>query len=111
MNKEKIEELKKANPSGIYEGEISFTDAEIKRHEVKFVFRKPSTTDIEAFLITAQKNPIVANLNIIQSLIVHPEPVQIIEKLREYPAATNKFVEDVVIPFFGAGVTAQKKHL
>jgi len=111
MTKEKIEELKKANPSGIYEGEISFFDEEDKSHKVEFIFRRPSTADIEAFTAAAQKNPIVANLNLIQSLIVHPEPGPVIREIQEYPAAANKFCEEAVLPFFGARTAIRRKKL
>ena len=111
MNKEKIEELKKKNPSGIFEGVVTFNDEGNRRHEVKFVFRKPTTADIESFLKGSQKNPLVANLNMVQSLVVDPEPVQVIEKLKDYPVATNKFMEEVIIPFFGAETTTQMKIL
>ena len=108
MNKEKIEELKKKYPEGIYKGEINFYDEDDKPHNVIFFFRAPTSADIEAFLSTAQKNPIVANFNIIQSLIVHPEPGPVIESIRNYPVAANKFCEEVVLPFFGSKVSTQK---
>jgi hypothetical protein len=106
-----IEELKKKNPSGVFEGEISFTDADDNIHKVEFIFRTPTTADIEAHTKTASKNPIVANLNLIQSLIVHPEPGPIIEQLRYYPVATGRFVDEAISPFFGGNVTARKKRL
>jgi hypothetical protein len=111
MNKEKIEELKKAHPEGIYEGAISFTDDQDKPHTVEFVFRKPVTADLEFHAKTSQKNPIVANLNLIQSLIVHPEPGPIIEEIREYPAAYGRFVDEAVSPFFGAHVSVKSRKL
>jgi hypothetical protein len=111
MNKEKIEELKKAHPDGIYEGSISFNDAEDKLHAVEFIYRKPITADIEAHAKVAQRNPIVANLNLIQSLIVHPEPGPIIEQIREYPAAYGRFVDEAISPFFGANVSVKSRKL
>ena len=112
MIEEKIlEELKKKNPAGIYRGEISFTDAEDKFHKVEFIFRAPTTADIEAHSKTASKNPIVANLNLIQSLIVHPESGPVIEELRDYPVAYGRFVDEAISPFFGGNVTAKKQKL
>jgi hypothetical protein len=111
MNKEKIEELKKAHPEGIYEGELSFNDDTGKLHSVEFIYRKPTTVDVESRSKAGQRNPIVANLNLIQSLIVHPEPGPIIEEIREYPAAYGRFVDEAVSPFFGANVSVKSRKL
>ena len=110
-DQEKIDQLKTRYPEGIYEGEISFNDDENKFHIVEFIYRKPTTADIESHAKAAQKNPIVANLNLIQSLIVFPEPGPIIESMREYPAAYGRFVEEALVPFFGANVTVKSKKL
>jgi hypothetical protein len=109
--KEKIDQLKARFPEGIYEGEISFNDDEGKLHTAEFIYRKPTTADIESHAKTGQKNPIVANLNLIQSLIVDPEPGPIVEAIREYPAAYAKFVDEALVPFFGANVTVKSKKL
>ncbi|MDR0761110.1 MAG: hypothetical protein LBF74_13545 [Treponema sp.] len=111
MNKEKIEELKKEYPAGIYEGAISFNDIEGKLHTVEFVYRIPLTADVEAHSKVFQRNPIVANLNLLQSLIVHPEPGPIIEEIREYPTACGRFVDDAISPFFGANVSVRSRKL
>ena len=111
MNEQKIEELKKKYPGGIYEGEISFNDAEDKLHTVEFVYRVPTMADLEFHAKTSQKNPIIANLNLIQSLIVHPEPGPVIEKIKEFPAAYGRFVDEAISPFFGANVTVKNRKL
>ena len=111
ITKEKIEELKKAHPEGIYEGEITFTDSEDKLHTVEFIYRRPTTADVEVHVKSSQKNPIVANLNVVQSLIIFPEPGPIIESIREYPGAYGRFVEEGLNPFFGANVTVKSKKL
>ena len=54
---------------------------------------------------------VTANLNLVQSLIVHPAAAEIVEKIRGYPNAYGKFVEAVIQPFFGANVQARKKKL
>jgi hypothetical protein len=105
-----IEELKKKHGQ-IYEGAISFSDDNDKLHAVEFVWRKPAIADVEAHTKASQRNPITANLNLVQSLIVHPEPGPVIEAVREYPAAYGKFVEEAVIPFFGANVSVRTKKL
>jgi hypothetical protein len=110
IEKQKLDELK-ARCGSVYEGEISFNDDEDNFHNVEFIWRKPTTADIEAHSKASQRNPIVANLNLIQSLIVHPEPAQIVEAIREYPAATGRFVDEAVSPFFGANVTVRHRKL
>jgi hypothetical protein len=109
--KEKIEQLKQSHPGGIFEGAISFNDEENILHQAEFIYRKPTTADIEAHAKAAQRNPIIANLNLIQSLIIHPEPGPIIEAIREYPAAYGRFVDEAVSPFFGANVSIKSKRL
>ena len=111
IDQEKIDQLKAKHPEGIYEGEISFNDDEEKFHRVEFVYRKPTTTDIESHAKAGQKNPIVANLNLVQSLIIHPEPGPVISEIREYPAAVGRFVDEAISPFFGANVSIKTKKL
>ncbi|MDR3019892.1 MAG: hypothetical protein LBU66_03195 [Treponema sp.] len=111
VDQEMIDQLKTRHSDGIYEGEISFNDAEEKLHSVNFIYRKPTTADIEFHAKTSQKNPIIANLNLVQSLIVHPEPGPVIETIREYPAAYGRFVDEAISPFFGANVSIKSKRL
>jgi hypothetical protein len=111
LEKAKLDELKTAHPEGIFEGTISFTDADDNPHSVEFVFRKPVMADMEAYSKGVQRSPIIANLNLVQSLILYPEPGPIINEIRDYPAAYAKFVDDVASPFFGANVTTGKKAL
>jgi hypothetical protein len=111
IEKEKLEQLKKAHPGGIFEGSISFNDEDENVHDVEFIYRRPTTADIEAHAKTSQKNPIVANLNIIASLIVYPESGPIIDQIREFPAAYGRFVEEAISPFFGANVSVRSRRL
>lgn len=114
LEKAKIEELKTKYPQGIFEGEISFTTNEdtVETVEtVEFIYRKPVLADMESYSKAAQRNAITANLNLIQSLIVDPEPAPLIAKLRDYPAAYSRFVDDVVSPFFGANVAVKSRKL
>jgi hypothetical protein len=111
VEKEQLDQLKQQHPSGIYEGTISFNDDKDKLHTVEFIYRKPVTADIEAHAKTGQRNPIIANLNLVQSLIVYPEPGSVIEEIREYPAAYGRFVDEAVSPFFGANVSVRSRKL
>jgi hypothetical protein len=111
IENELIEKLKKEHPAGIFEGLISFNDDADKLHEVEFIYRKPTTADIEGHAKTSQRNPIVANLNLIQGLIVHPEPGPVIEEIREFPGAYSRFVDEALTPFFGANVNIRSRRL
>lgn len=111
ITKEQLEQLRQRYPTGIFEGTINFTDDEEVAHEIAFVYRKPTTTDVELYSKTAQKNALVANLNLIQTLMVYPEPGPVIAQIREYPAAYGRFVDEAVMPFFGANVTVKKQRL
>jgi hypothetical protein len=110
IEKTTIEELKQKHGT-IYEGAISFNDDEDKLHEVEFIWRKPRTADIEAHSKASQRNPIIANLNLMQSLIVHPEPAAVIDAVRDYPAASGKFIDEAVSPFFGENVAVRTARL
>jgi hypothetical protein len=111
IDKAKLEELKAARPGGLLEGAVSFNDDEGAFHEVEFIFRKPTAADMESYVKSSQKNPLVANLNLVQSLIVHPEAGSVIEQIREYPNAVGRFIDDAVSPFFGANATVRSRKL
>jgi hypothetical protein len=110
IEKTQIEELKQKH-GVIYEGVVAFNDEDDKLHEVEFIYRKPRTADIEAHAKSAARNPIIANLNLIQSLIIHPEPGPVIDEIREYPAAYGRFVDEAISPFFGVNATVRSRKL
>ena len=110
LNETKIEELKRMHPEGIFASEIRF-DSEDGQYTIEFVHRKPTTADLEAHGAQGTKNPIVANLNLLASLIIYPESGPIIEKIRGYPAAYGRFVEECIVPFYGANVQTKRKKL
>jgi hypothetical protein len=108
---EKLEELKKKHPSGVYAGLIDFTDSDDAPHQVEFFYRKPNTADIESHAKAAQRNPVIANLNLLQALIIHPEPGTVIEAIRDYPMTYTRFVDEAVSPFFGANITVRSRKV
>jgi hypothetical protein len=111
IEQEQLEQLKRQHPGGVFEGSIDFSDEEEKNYEIEFLYRKPTTADMEAFSKAAQRNPLVANLNLIQSLIILPAPGPVIAQVREYPAAYGRFVDEAVMPFFGGNVTIRRRKL
>ena len=76
-----------------------------------FIFRKPTVADGEMHAKTMQKSVPVANLNLIQSVIVHPDPAPIIGEIEDYPLASSQFVQEVLSPFFGDKITARGKKI
>jgi hypothetical protein len=111
ISKEELEQLKKNNPGDLYEGEIAFNDENNKLHTISFIYRKPTTADLEAHSRTMQRNPIVANSNLIQSLIVHPDSGGIIAQIQAYPASAGHFVDEAIGPFYGANVTVKSRKV
>jgi hypothetical protein len=101
IDKAKLDELKAIHPSGLYEEAISFTDEENTLHEVEFIYRKPTVEDMESYTKSCQKNPVLANLNLMQALIVHPEAGTVIDQLREYSLAVRRFIDEAISPFSG----------
>jgi hypothetical protein len=104
IGKEKIEELKKKYPQGVYMGGIAFEDAEGNARDIEFAFRKPAVADVETFAKTSQKSPVAANQNLLCSLVVFPDSAQVVAQLQDYPIAMGKFVEERITPFLGANV-------
>jgi len=111
IDKARLDELKARWPEGIFEGGIAFTDSEEVPHAVEFLYRRPTMADVESHAKTGAKNPIAANLNLIQSLIVHPEAAPVIGEIRDFPMAFGRFVEEAVVPFFGANVAVRSRKL
>jgi hypothetical protein len=111
ISKEELEQIKKQNPGDLYEGEVAFNDENDALHTVGFIYRKPTGADLEAHTRTAQRNPIIANINLIQSLIVHPDSAGVIAQIQAYPASAGHFVDEAISPFYGANVTVKTKKV
>jgi hypothetical protein len=65
----------------------------------------------KAITVACQRNPLVANLNLVQSLIVHPEAGGVIEQIREYPSAVGRDIDEAASPFFGANAVVRSRKL
>jgi hypothetical protein len=111
IEKERLEQLKLAHPGGLHEGTVEFNDDENRFHRVEFIFRRPTTADIESHAKASQRNPVIANLNLIASLIVYPESGPVIDEIREFPVAYSRFVDEAVNPFFGGNVSVRSRKL
>ncbi|MDR0710366.1 MAG: hypothetical protein LBF77_09900 [Spirochaetaceae bacterium] len=111
ISKEELEQVKKDHPGDLYEGDITFNDENNKLHTIGFIWRKPTLADIEAHSRTAQRNPIVANINLIQSLIVYPDSGGVIAQIQEHPASAGHFVDEAISPFYGANVAVKTRKI
>lgn len=112
MTKEIIEKVKKENEGlELFLGEISFKDENGKTKALEFVYKKPVVADMEAFNKAAAKSGFTAQSNLLNSLIVYPEPGEITGALREYPPVVAEFVEENIVPFFGSAITSKSSRI
>lgn len=102
VTKEKLAELKAAHGT-VYEGSITYKDRNDELQKVEFIFREPTNADAEVMMQGAGRDPMAANQNLLASLIVHPEPIEVMNELKDYPLAVGKFNDQNVVPFFGGG--------
>lgn len=112
MTKETIEKIKAQNPDAeLYLGEINFCDHEGKKHELEFIYRRPSVADMEAYTKAVPKSSITAQSNLLASLIVHPAAAEIINELAAYPPVVADFVNENVSPFFGTAIASRSSRI
>jgi hypothetical protein len=108
----KIDQLKAKYPEGIYRTDLSFNDEDGVLHKESFIFRKPSQGDAESYQKAVTNGSLfIANLNLLQSVIIGEDPLPLINRLRDYPLAVGKFVNEVFSPFWGSDLTAGKEKL
>ena len=110
ISKEQVAELKKRY-GDVYQQSLDFQDGDGNPLSVEFVYRKPRVSDIEAYQKAAPKSGMVANQNLMQTVIVHPEPASVMAQVVDFPNAIGRFVEDSLVPFFGANVVARSTRL
>lgn len=112
IKKETIDQVKKQHEGKqLFIGTIAFVDKAGEQHKVEFIYRKPTVTDMEIFQKSSAKNGLIAQSNLLNSLIVHPAASEVTEKLSEYPAPVASFVEEQISPFFGASVVTSSQAL
>ena len=100
--KEIMAELKTKH-GALYEGRIAFQDRNDAYQQVDFIFREPTNADAEVMMQAAARDPMAANRNLLASLIVYPEPRDVMAELSDYPLAIGRFNDAEVVPFFGGG--------
>ena len=112
ITKETIEKVKAQHPdSELYRGEVSFNDDKGERHELEFIYRRPSVADMEAFNKAVIKSSITAQSNLLASLIVHPAPADIVNELAPYPPVVAEFINENVTPFFGTAIVSRSSRI
>ncbi len=112
FDKETIQKVKEQHKNKqLFVGNIAFVDKEGEQHKVEFIYRKPTVTDMEVFNKASAKNGLIAQSNLLNTLIVHPASAEITEQLAEYPVPVASFVEEQLSPFFGASVVTSSQAL
>ena len=102
VEKDKLAELKAAHGT-VYEGTITYKKRDDEIATVRFVFREPTNADAEVMMQGVGRDPLAANQNLLASLIVDPDPVEVLNELKDYPLAIGTFNDKNVVPFFGGG--------
>ena len=82
-----------------------------ERHELEFIYRRPSVADMEAFNKAVIKSSITAQSNLLASLIVHPAPADIVNELAPYPPVVAEFINENVTPFFGTAIVSRSSRI
>jgi len=106
------EKVKKENPGKkIFYGKISYQLYTGVYKEEEFLFREPLLVDAEMMQSVAAKNPLEAQNNLLHSLILFPVAGDIIGRLRPYPNAVTRFVDERINPFYGGNPKTEIQEL
>ena len=100
ITKENIETLKKQHGE-IYQARLTYKDKNKKEQAISFVYRPLTVEEVERSQTTAQKLATVANLQLLESIIVHNHEKDAVEELRDLPGIVGQFIQNEVIPFLG----------
>lgn len=112
FDSKEIEKVKAEHPGlKLFGGAISFIDDEHKPVDVEFIYRKPMVVDMEIFNKGVQKAPFEAQSNLLQSLIVHPDPKVVMDKVAGYPPVVANFVDEAIMPFFGSAIKSRSYQI
>lgn len=74
-----------------------------------FLYREPRHG--EADLMLNARKPVQAVRNLLAACILAPDRGAVLDRLRGYPMAVNRFVEDELMPFFGHGAETESREL
>lgn len=104
-----IDALKQRHGDNIFIGEIALP---LNNGKIEFIMREPRFSDWEVYQKASSTTAVIANSNLLRSLIVYPEnPGPIIERVQQFPVALGDFVVNEVMPFFGSGAQTTKRKL
>lgn len=110
LSPEKIAELKKTH-GRLLRADINYLDASKKPQRIDIYFRPPTMDEIERLQSTAQKSPRVGNMELLRTVIVHPDAKGVVDALQDLPAVVGRFVQDEIMPFLGEYKGAEIKEL
>ena len=115
MKQELIEKLKREHPGKKLRGSRIRMPRETGMGTITIVWREPNYEDYDFATSTglrANEDPQAGNNALADALIVHPDKdSQVFEKLKETPAALNKWITETIMPFFGTGATIKSFEL
>lgn len=102
IDKETIKALKEQRPeTKLFLGELSFNDEQGDPDGIEFIFRQPKIADMENYAKKSSTSVVSANLNLLTSLVVHPDPKTVKERLESSPNVVGSFINQRIMPFFG----------
>lgn len=108
VSPQQLQELKERH-GRVWLGRIGFRSRSGADVEVVFLYREPRHG--EADLLLSAKKPAQGTRNLLAACIVAPERAQVIDRLRDYPIAVARFVDDELLPFFGYGAETESREL
>ena len=94
----------------VYLGRISYPARGGGRASEVFLYREPHAGEADLFSGAARK-PNTANRNLLAAVILAPDRGEVMARLRDYPLAVQRFVDDELLPFFGLGAEIETRQL
>ena len=109
VSQEQLKELKERH-GRVWLGRIGCRGRGGEDVDVVFLYREPRHGEADLLLGSSRK-PVQATRNLLASCIVAPERDEVLSRLRDYPLAMAKFVDDELLPFFGHGAETESREL
>ena len=103
-----IKKLKQERPdTTLYRAELAYDDEQGAPQTIEFVFRKPRVADMESYAKKSATSTLNANMNLLTSIVVHPDATVVKKTLETSPNVVGSFLNQKIMPFFGDLQTAE----
>lgn len=109
VSADKLAQLKERH-GRVYLGRISYPARGGGQASEVFLYREPHAGEADLFSGAARK-PNTANRNLLSAVILAPDRGEVMGRLRDYPLAVQRFVDDELLPFFGLGAEIETQQL